>query len=224
MPLFKRFRPKAWLFSIALLSSTPTLTLANGTGWDEMFSDAQLKRVEADFGKQAVEKVLAWEALIIDAQVEDEQVKLELVNRFMNQMEFISDQDHWQQTDYWATPLEFLATNGGDCEDYSVAKYVTLRMLGVPSEKMRLMYVKSKTYGVSHMVLTYYPSKDDVPLVLDNLEEEILLASERPDLEPVLSFNGDGQWLARLHGRGEKIDNSSGEIWRQIMLRIDKGY
>ncbi len=32
-----------------------------------------------------------------------------------------------------------LVKGAGDCEDYSIAKYFTLRRLGIPSEKLRVI-------------------------------------------------------------------------------------
>ena len=96
----------------------------------------------------------------------------------MNQTPFVSDIQHWGKTDYWATPVEFLSTNGGDCEDYSIAKYFTLRTLGVADDKLRITYVKELVqYNEAHMVLAYFPNADDEPLVLDNINKTILPAS-----------------------------------------------
>ncbi len=147
--------------------------------------------------------------------------KLERVNRFFNRLHFIDDTIHWQQEDYWATPVEFLASNGGDCEDFALAKYFTLRALGVPEERLALTYVKAVRLNRAHMVLTYYPEPGAEPLVLDNLTEAIQPASRRTDLLPVYSFNGAGLWLAKQRGRGKKV-GESGRLsrWRQLLNRM----
>ncbi|MDM8349520.1 transglutaminase-like cysteine peptidase [Pseudomonas sp. sp1636] len=49
----------------------------------------------------------------------------------------------WGERDYWATPIEALVKGAADCEDYSLAKYFSLRQLGVPTGKLRLTYVKA---------------------------------------------------------------------------------
>ncbi|MBI4206399.1 MAG: transglutaminase-like cysteine peptidase [Betaproteobacteria bacterium] len=104
---------------------------------------------------------------------------------------------HWGKEDYWATPIEFLSTNAGDCEDFSIAKYFTLRALGVPDDRLRLTYVKELVqYNQAHMVVAYFPSPDAEPLVLDNINKTIQPASARSDLLPVYSFNGSNLWLA----------------------------
>ena len=44
--------------------------------------------------------------------------------------------------DYWATPVESLRKGEADCEDYAIAKYFTLRQLGVADDKLRITYYK----------------------------------------------------------------------------------
>ena len=103
-----------------------------------------------------------------------ERDQLTAVNRFFNQqLSFRDDSRVWQQIDYWATPVEALVKGAGDCEDYALGKYFSLRQLGVPAEKLRITYVKALTRNQAHMVLTYYPSPTADPLVLDNLISDI---------------------------------------------------
>ena len=116
--------------------------------------------------------------------------KLSLVNTFFNKTDFKSDISHWGKEDYWASPVELLSTNAGDCEDYSIAKYFTLMAMGVPVENLRITYVKAVKLNQAHMVLAYYAAPNEEPLILDNMTDEILPASERTDLVPVYSFNG----------------------------------
>jgi len=144
------------------------------------------------------------------------------VNDFFNQVRFISDEKHWKSTDYWATPVEFLSTNGGDCEDFSIAKYITLRELGVPDERLRITYVKALQLNQAHMVLAYYETPDSEPLILDNLMASIRPASKRPDLLPVYSFNGNDLWMSKLRGRGQVIRGGSQRInlWRDLTIRL----
>jgi hypothetical protein len=53
------------------------------------------------------------------------------------------------------------------------------------------MYVQamiSDQIQQAHMVLAYYPTSDAEPLILDNLNTEIMLASTRKDLKPIYSL------------------------------------
>lgn len=190
-----------------------------------VFSDDQYRRILAAYGDKAKERVSAWERVLEASSDLDVDQQLYKINRFFNKVPFVDDIDHWQKSDYWATPVEFLATNGGDCEDFTIAKYFSLRALGVPGEKMRFMYVKALRLNQAHMVLAYYPTPTSVPLVLDNINTRILPASERQDLLPVYSFNGDGLWLAKAQGRGKQLGDSPRQhMWNDLLSRMDKGF
>lgn len=190
---------------------------------DDGLSEKLLDYVSDKYGSRAKSRLLDWEALIKNNKDEDEATKLEMVNEFFNQIRFISDQKHWNKEDYWATPVEMLATNGGDCEDFSIAKYFTLKEMGVSVSKMLITYVKAVELNQAHMVLTYYKTESSEPLVLDNLMDEIKPASQRKDLVPVYSFNGDGLWLSKERGKGTLVGSASRiSLWGDLGLRMEK--
>lgn len=169
----------------------------------------------------AQQRLAAWRQLVHDNQESATDQKLERVNRFFNQLEFVDDRIHWGQEDYWATPEETLTSNGGDCEDFTIAKYFTLKELAVPEQTMRLIYVKSLTLRQPHMVLGYYASPEVEPLVLDNLVDSIVPSAQRPDLVPVYSFNGEGLWLSKQRGQGQRVGGSDQlGRWRQLLKRM----
>ncbi|MBW2506518.1 MAG: transglutaminase-like cysteine peptidase [Deltaproteobacteria bacterium] len=183
-----------------------------------------LNRVEQKYGNSARKLLVTWEDMITSDTSKTDREKLEKVNQFFNQVEYREDIYHWGQKDYWATPIEFLVTFGGDCEDYTIAKYFTLKAMGMADEKLNLTYVKALTYNVHHMVLTYYSTPGSEPLVLDNIEPDIRPASERQDLLPIYSFNGTGLWLAKERGKG-KFAGSSNRLqrWQDLMHRMAAG-
>jgi predicted transglutaminase-like cysteine proteinase len=182
-----------------------------------------LTKIEKQYGDYARQRLVSWRNLINDHQQLNALEKLEKVNNFINNLEFVNDIDHWGQDDYWATPLQMLASNGGDCEDFSIAKYFTLREMGIPAERLKLTYVKALRLNQAHMVLTYYPSADADPLVLDNLVEEIQPASERDDLLPVYSFNGEGLWVAKSRGGERRVGKAKRlSRWQGVIARIDR--
>ncbi len=183
-----------------------------------------IKGVEKQYGEYAKRRLISWQVLIRDNTRLTDREKLEKVNRFFNRIRFVDDIVHWKQKDYWATPIEFLSTNGGDCEDFSLAKYFTLVALGVSEQKLNMTYVKALRLNQAHMVLTYYSTPNAEPLVLDNLVGEIRPASERKDLLPVYSFNGSGLWLAKERGRGQKVGGSERlKRWREVLQRMPEG-
>ena len=143
-----------------------------------------------------------WQNLLQEAKDLPINEKLKRVNTFFNHhIAFAEDIDVWGQDDYWATPMESLSKGRGDCEDYVIAKYFVLRELNVPEKQLRLIYVKAHIGRVdsqveqAHMILAYYPTPDEEPLILDNLITDIRPASRRPDLRPIFSFNSEGVFV-----------------------------
>lgn len=188
-----------------------------------VFDSELLQRIEQAYGVEGRERVVKWDMLMRSQRDTSDLEKLERVNEFFNALNFVSDIQHWGEEDYWATPIEFLGSDAGDCEDFTVAKYFTLKYLGVPIERMNLTYVKALRLNQAHMVLTYFATPDADPLVLDNLIEEIRPASKRLDLLPVYSFNGDKLWLAKERGRGRMVGNSSQlGSWTELARRMGK--
>lgn len=215
---------RAWLRAALIATMTIVLTapFVSADPINLVLTPHQIQDIDQRYGSAAADRIRAWEALMRQDGNLDTHSKLEVVNRFFNKLRFVSDQSHWGVDDYWATPVEFLATDGGDCEDFAIAKYFTLRALGVPTDRMRITYVKAITLNQAHMVLAYYPSPGAEPLVLDNLIGEIKPASQRTDLVPVYSFNGDNLWVAReMRGQGQYVGSSSRiGLWRGLLERM----
>jgi predicted transglutaminase-like cysteine proteinase len=151
-----------------------------------------------------------------------EMERLRRVNDFFNhRIAFDDDMSVWGQSDYWATPAELIGQGRGDCEDFSIAKYYSLIELGVSVSKLRLVYVKAVQTGPggsfqqAHMVLAYYATPNADPLVLDNLNSQILSASRRSDLAPIFSFNSAGLW----QGTGNQSSKSNLSRWQDLLAR-----
>ncbi len=185
-----------------------------------------IKRAEQTYGARAGKRVTSWRMLVMETKGRalSEEKKLERVNNFFNRMRFIDDIKLWSKKDYWATPLEFLGAAGGDCEDFSIAKYSTLLELGIPDDKMRMVYVKALDYNQFHMVVAYYETPSSVPVILDNLIGSIRPATQRRDLVPIYSFNGSHLWLMKARGQGELAGQSSRlGLWNDLRNRMTSG-
>lgn len=174
------------------------------------------------FGNNQVTVFSDWRQLLSDGQRFSETERLQRVNDFFNRrLLFDDDIRVWRQTDYWATPIEFIGQGAGDCEDFSIAKYYSLIALGIPVSKLRLVYVKALQNGPggpiqqAHMVLAYYAKPSADPLVLDNLVVDIRPASQRSDLSPVFSFNSAGLWM----GTGNQSSKSNLSRWQDLLAR-----
>ncbi len=189
------------------------------------FSEEVFQNVTSRFGADATLRVEKWDSVLNSLKATNSQEdKLYEINNFFNKIPYYTDQAHWGKSDYWATPIEMLGTNGGDCEDYVIAKYFSLRQLGIPDSKLRMMFVTALRVNQAHMVLAYYPEPNAIPLILDNINPRILPASKRRDLLPIYSFNGEGLWLAKAQGRGSQLGNSRHKLWDDLTARIERDF
>ena len=214
-------QPRVLLFLALLLCVAASARSPADSGGSVRLNQQQIDQLARTYGEPARRRLVAWQQLMDALADADEKTKLREVNHFFNQVLFVDDSHHWKQEDYWATPVEFLVSNGGDCEDFSIAKYYTLRELGVPIEKMSIAYVKALELNQAHMVLTYYEAPDRIPLVLDNLTPDIETADRRRDLLHVYSFNGDNLWLSKKGRRADLVGTSDRlKPWVQVQSRI----
>lgn len=201
------------------------LSYAFGVHDYKAISNQALARVEVRFGPEGRARVSDWTDLLseLGSQVPPEDARhLRKVNDYFNQVDWVWDIDHWGIEDYWATPIETLGSNGGDCEDFSIGKYFSLTSLGMDTSKLRITYVKALDYDLAHMVLAYYETPSSEPLILDNINKTILPASQRADLLPVYSFNGEGLWLAKSRSRTVKGDISKNlPSWGGLKNKMD---
>lgn len=178
------------------------------------------------FGDSGVAILEDWLALIERLSSQPLATQLRDTNDFFNRrVRWLDDQEIWGEKDYWATPLETLGRGQGDCEDFSIAKYMTLKALGVPVERMRMIYVRARIgrsdITLAHMVLGYYRHPSLEPLVLDNLLPNIETASERPDLDPLFSFNSEGLWAGSTAPSGADPTQRLSR-WRNVLLRMQQ--
>ncbi len=174
------------------------------------------------FGNERAGLLQEWQRMLVDRKKTAETDTLRRVNDFFNRrIAFDDDLSIWGQNDYWATPAELIGQGRGDCEDFSIAKYYSLIDLGIPVNKLRLVYVKAAQNGPdgvllqAHMVLAYYATPSADPLVLDNLNTQILPASRRSDLSPIFSFNSAGLW----QGTGNNASKSNLSRWQDLQAR-----
>ena len=204
----------------ALLAASLLLALAG-----LVLAELSAERVQQLYGVQALRVYRDWQQLLLQLRRDSNEInRVQSVNQFFNQkLKYIEDPDLWRQADYWATPLESMAKGAGDCEDFALAKYFTLRELGVAPQKLRMIYVRARIGGPAstitqaHMVLAYYAEPTAEPLVLDSLISSIKPASQRSDLQPVFSFNADGIWVGSGAAPNSSVDRLT--RWRQL---IDK--
>lgn len=121
--------------------------------------------------------------------------QLQAVNDYLNQANYVVDMINWGIKDYWSSPGEFFS-RFGDCEDYAIAKFLTLRELGVPGKNMRIVVLQDQSLNVAHAVLAVYLA--DRTLVLDNQIPQVVPEQSILHYLPFFSLNEEGWWLHRV--------------------------
>lgn len=136
-------------------------------------------------------RVMSWMAMLKSVEGAKPREQIRRVNGFVNQWRYRDDTSNWGRSDYWATPLEFMR-HSGDCEDYVIVKYVSLRALGVPADAMRMVVVKDTVRDLAHAVLAIEHEGD--VLILDNLSDAVLSHRRIKHYEPYYSVNEVTRW------------------------------
>ena len=117
------------------------------------------------------------------------------VNDFLNRRGYVIDPHNYGVSDYWASPRQFLSLDG-DCEDYAIAKYFSLRALGFAPDAMRILVLQDLNLNTAHAVLVVYI--DGKALVLDNQVPAVVDARAIHHYQAIYSINEQHWWLHRL--------------------------
>jgi len=136
----------------------------------------------------------AWRRFLDSLDGRDRTAQLEAVNRYMNRKRYIVDPRNYGVRDYWAAPGQFLSRDG-DCEDYAIAKFMSLKALGFTNDDMRIVVLQDLNLGVAHAILVVY--LDGRALVLDNQIEDVVSTDVVVHYRPIYSINEHHWWLHR---------------------------
>ncbi|HOO82242.1 MAG TPA: transglutaminase-like cysteine peptidase [Alphaproteobacteria bacterium] len=158
------------------------------TKWTSMFDrfDRQLKQSASS------RIVHEWQENLRGIEGQSLKAMADRVNDLVNEKRYIVDSKNWGQSDYWATPVEFLQ-RGGDCEDFAIMKYVALRSLGVPEDRMRIAIVQDTQKNIPHAVLVVYTEQG--AYLLDNQNKHLISAERGSRYRPIYSINRQAWWL-----------------------------
>ncbi len=118
--------------------------------------------------------------------------QLEAVNSYANKKKYILDISNYGREDYWAIAREFLY-NGGDCEDYSITKFFSLRWLGYSSNELRIVILQDTNLQIPHAILAVATGND--VLILDNQTREVISHRRIAHYIPLYSVNENRWWL-----------------------------
>ena len=137
-------------------------------------------------GPKAYAKVQEWKNRPHDMAL------LKDVNEYWNHsIEFRRDDPNNYSVDEWIGPYELEKRGGGDCEDYTIAKYFMLKELGFDTHDMRLIAGRKKETA-HHAVLGVY--LDGEIWLLNNVRDNIIPHTEYEYTVGVITENEHGKW------------------------------
>ncbi|WP_339861641.1 transglutaminase-like cysteine peptidase [Paremcibacter congregatus] len=140
-------------------------------------------------------QVTKWHSLLNSLEDRSPDQQITEINLYMNKAPYITDMRNWGVPDYWATLRQFFRKDG-DCEDYAIAKYLSLKELGFDVDAMRIVVVQDTNLDVPHAVLVV--SVGDTRLVLDNQISYVVKEKAVLHYKPLYSINENAWWLHRM--------------------------
>jgi predicted transglutaminase-like cysteine proteinase len=121
------------------------------------------------------------------------EAKLILVNRFANAaVRYTDDIATFRTADYWASPAQSLKGRG-DCEDYALLKYESLKALGFAENNLRIVVLKDLRKGIGHAVLSVKTEAGN--FILDNQDNRVLRHDTITHYAPIFSINANKRWI-----------------------------
>lgn len=168
--------------------------------WQEVLSKIDVQKEEYIICENAKalcqeEEMYKWRYFIRQQRNNSPELIIEEVNRFVNEWQYITDLELWGKSDYWASPSEFLP-HSGDCEDYAIVKYATLKELLPDDAELRLVVLKDKLRNINHAVLSVkFASEPDKTYILDNLYPRVMEEAELTQYKPYYSVNESYRWV-----------------------------
>lgn len=135
-----------------------------------------------------------WKAFLRSIKAKDRISQVRAVNSYMNRQRYLTDPRNYGVKDYWATPGQFFKRNG-DCEDYAIAKFMSLRALGFDNKDMRIVVLQDLNLRIGHAILVVHLNGQ--ALVLDNQVRSVVRAETIRHYRPIYSINERSWWLHR---------------------------
>jgi len=126
----------------------------------------QLALCDGDRERCVSEAALKFLRIVDAGRQRQGRARLSEINRAINlAIRPMEDLEQYGQIDVWSSPLVTFSTGAGDYEDYAIAKYVALQMVGIPAEDLRIVVVIDAD-GKGHAVTSV--RSDGHWLILDN--------------------------------------------------------
>lgn len=96
-----------------------------------------------------------WAGLIGNLHGQNRLRQIITVNKWFNRLPYKYDEYAYNKMDYWADTAELLKQRG-DCEDFALSKYYTLRQLGFTPDQLKIVVVYDRQLFSNHAVLMVY--------------------------------------------------------------------
>jgi predicted transglutaminase-like cysteine proteinase len=180
------------LFGTSEIRSSSLKNFPKWTGMlDRYFDDKKLENKSCSENKFNKCHLARWKAFLATLKGKPLMTQMSEVNQYMNRAKYILDPINWGVPDYWATPYQFFSKDG-DCEDYAIAKFMSLRALGVPDDNLRVVILQDNNLNIVHAVLAVYIQ--GTPYILDNQIKQVTPASRIHHYRPIYSINEEHWW------------------------------
>jgi len=188
---------KPSFFNSKETKSTNLKPFKKWTGAIERFSKDYNEQKKGDCKEKKMNKChyKKWMGYLAKLKGKGQLEIVQAINERMNKAKYITDPNNWGKKDYWATPGEFMA-KFGDCEDYAIIKFLSLRMLGFKEEQLRVVAVKDLNLKVGHAILVVFV--EGKTLVLDNQIKQVIDAKKVRHYQPVFSISLKSWWRHRV--------------------------
>jgi predicted transglutaminase-like cysteine proteinase len=134
---------------------------------------------------------LQFLAIVDDATARDGRARLGEVNRAINlAIRPMSDLAQYGSIDVWSSPLATFAQGAGDCEDYAIAKFVALRLAGIPAQDLRLVILQDMLRQEDHAMVA--ARLEGRWLLLDNRRMAMVEDARLRNYRPTFVIDHDG--------------------------------
>lgn len=187
------FAPGAWAAGLFNMIEIKANSIESIPKWVDALGRTNTENLLAKCrGGNCSGKQQDWYEMVQEARGLGRFEQMVRVHRWLNRYKYITDDELWGRSDYWMTPGQFV-TMSGDCEDYSIAKYYTLKALGWSDADLRLVVLRDTVRNIPHAVLAVNYNGENY--ILDNLATEPLQDKYLRQYTPYYAVNATTRWV-----------------------------
>jgi hypothetical protein len=133
-----------------------------------------LKKYNKTYGNQALLRLDYFNTNLQKLDTVPVVNKIVGVHSIVNQLNYLSDTQHWKKDNYWSNPLEFIGTGYGDSEEYALMKYLFLVKLGIDPNKLKFisidtpLAVSKEEISKENIALAYFHNDGVPPIIIES--------------------------------------------------------